>query len=191
MRLFKKFMNYSLYIFEGVDGTGKTTLGKSFAEKIGGVYYKGLPNVLKPYKNFVDKYMPARIRFWFYSLGNKISTKEIKILLQSKDVVVDQYFYCTIAFHTVSLKKQLQVPDFFIKPKVIIYLSALWEEIDNRLNDRGGRKKLEELSYLKEVDKVYRRIFVNLPNVVYFNTDNKSIEEGSGLILSAIDKISI
>jgi deoxyguanosine kinase len=170
-------INHSLYVFEGVDGTGKTTLAKAFAQKINGQYYKGLPKRLKPFKNFVDKSMPAKIRYLFYSLGNKIVYKEVAELLKFQDVVVDQYVYCTVAFHTVSLNKKLKKTSPKIVPEKIIYLTASWDEIDKRLNERGGRKKLEDLDYLKNVDLAYREILKDLPNVTYLNTEGKSIEE--------------
>ncbi len=179
-------MSHALYIFEGVDGSGKTTLSKIFAERMGGVYYKGLPKILRPYKNFVDKNLPAFLRYAFYTLGNKISYKEIAKLLKNTDVIVDQFIYCTIAFHTVSMGKKLRVPAIPLSPDKIIYLNTeSWNEIDARLDKRGGRKKLEELDYLKEVDGIYQEVFSDMKNVIFFS-NSKTIEESIEKLMTAI-----
>lgn len=180
-------MIHSLYVFEGVDGTGKTSLAKSFAKKINGEYYKGIPKIFRPLKNFVDRKLPPQIRYKFYLLGNKIMYRELKSLLKDKNVVVDQYVYCTVAFHTVSLNKKLKNPAPPITPKIIFYLTAPWNEIDRRLNERGKRKQLEELAYLQKVDKIYKQLFRSLSNVIYFNSESRNIEENTKLLITEVN----
>lgn len=176
-----------LYVFEGVDGTGKTSLAKGLAKNMGGIYYKGLPKILKPFKDFVDKKLPANLRFYFYKLGNRIAYREIKNLLKNNDVFVDQYVYCTIAFHIVSMKDKSIYFEPKIVPDKIIYLIANWEEVDKRLNERQNRKALEELEYLKSVDEEYKLIFSRMNNVMYFNNMQGNLEDNIIMLKNTIN----
>jgi thymidylate kinase len=175
-------MKHALYVFEGVDGSGKTELSQAFAEKINGVYYKGLPRRIAWLKPLMY-HVPGIARYWYFLLGNYISAVEIKRLLEKSPVVVDQYIYCTAAFHSVSLSKNILLADVTVLPDQIFYLYASWQKIDDRLEKRDHRNKFEKLTYLKKVDEVYRNIFSTVKeNVTYIDTTTGSVEENLSLL---------
>jgi thymidylate kinase len=163
-------------VFEGLDGTGKTTLAKLFADKVGGVYYYTPPKVLENLRAFADNSSPLTKTF-YYMLGVAIASEEIKELLKTKSVVADHWIYCTIAFHSVLLGHDLDMPKEILIPDKIVYVTASWDEIKKRLESRETKEKYEEVSYLEEVDRKYQKLFSNQGNVItidntFGNLDN-------------------
>lgn len=179
-------MEHKLYVFEGVDGSGKTELAHAFAKEINGMYYKGLPERIAWLKPFIY-HVPSIIRYGYFLLGNYISAGEIKKLLERSPVVVDQYIYCTAAFHSVSLSKKVPLADVLVLPDQIFYLYASWQEIDARLEKRKDRNKFEKLAYLKKVDEVYRDIFSSVKEkVTHIDTTTGSVEENLSVLKEAL-----
>lgn len=168
-------------LFEGIDGTGKTTLAKMLAEKIGGVYYKSPPEILEPLATYAHDASPE-IRYHYFLLGNYISAREIQKLLVTDDVVVDQYIYSTIAFHSILMNRDLMVPDDILMPDHVIHLTAPFEEIEERLNSRSTRNKYEASEFLKKVYQKYVDIFAKNQGVLMINTGEQDLSETCGLI---------
>lgn len=181
-------MGYSLYVFEGVDGTGKTTLCTNISKELGIIYYRATPpfhSILRP---LVNEKCPPLIRFWYYQFGNWYTYFKLKKQLRRTDVIIDQYVYGTTAFHSVSLNKKLQLPRLFIQPKKVIYLYASWVEIDHRFTQRGKRSKLEKIEYLQKVDKVYRQLLSHNTSVIYFDTTQGNPLENTQILVETYFK---
>lgn len=176
-------MGYSLYVFEGIDGTGKTNLSKNIAKEVGAVYCRATPPLHRILKPLVNEKCPPLIRFWYYRLGNWYTYFKLQKLLQHTDVILDQYVYGTIAFHSVSLNKTLPLPHLLIQPKKIIYIYASWDEIEKRFTQRGKRSRLEKKEYLQTVDKVYRQLLSHNNSVVYFDTTQGTVLENTQLLV--------
>jgi deoxyguanosine kinase len=169
-------MLHKLILFEGVDGSGKTLLAKMLAKKMGGLYYHSPPVVLEPLKQYANN-ASFKVRYQYFMLGNYIVSEELKELLLTQDVVLDKYFYSTIAFHSILLKSNLSLPKDLLMPDHTFYLTASMEEIKRRLNLKEKITKYEELSLLQEVDKKYKEIFKENPNITTIETTNKTPSE--------------
>ncbi len=161
-------------LFEGTDGSGKTSLAKKMAESTGSIYYYNPPEVLRSLRNFADESLP-HIRYQYYLLGNHIAAEEIKELLKTGHVICDWYIFSTIAYHSILLNKELTLPDIFM-PDKIIFVSAEWNEIEKRLNARESTSKYEDLEFLKNVYEQYVRILSPLSNVLKMDTTGKDSE---------------
>jgi len=96
----KRKKNKNLFIvFEGLSGTGKTTIAKKIAKKLEAVYYKTPPPPFLFLRDEVDKSCDYQSRFFFYLSGIIYASKQIKIILEDRSVICDRYILTTICFH--------------------------------------------------------------------------------------------
>ncbi len=177
--------DFKFIVFEGVDASGKSTLAKGLAEKIKGTYYYTPPTILHSIRDFADSSSPI-VRYHYYLLGVYIAIDEIRKLLQRQHVIADWYIFATLAYHSVLLNTKLELPKDLLLPDYVIYLTANWDVIDSRLESRTHRSKYEELLFLKKVHKQYLRLFKNLDQVIYLDTESLTVDENIDKILRLI-----
>lgn len=163
--------------FEGLDGTGKTTLAREYAKRSGGVYYYTPPEQISGIRKFIDTSDDALIKCFYYMMGNAIASKDIKELLKTTNVIADRYIYTTIAYHSLLLGKDIEAPKELLLPDLIIRVTASWEAIEKRIKERKIKNPFEEINHLKKVAEKYDRIFGGLNNVITIDTTNKKPDE--------------
>jgi thymidylate kinase len=176
-------MKNKFICFEGVDGSGKTTLAKLLAKEIDAKYYYSPPEMLLPIRTEVYEYDVA-VRFQYYLLGNTITSEDVKKTLRDQPVIVDRYVYSTLAFHFPI--EDENIPNLLL-PDRIIYVTASWREIENRLSQREHRKSSEQISYLQLVHQQYQRMFSGLNNVVKIDTTNEAPTESISKIIQSLE----
>lgn len=169
---------------EGVDGTGKSSISKELARRLGARYYRCPPKLILPIRRLADS-SPYLFRYLYYLVGNYIAQYEIKSLLKNTSVVCDWYVFSTIAYHSVLLRMRLRFPDILM-PDKLIYLTATKEQIKNRLDARSTTNKFENLAFLEEVRRVYAELVINFPSRLEVDTTNKTVEGSISEILQAI-----
>ncbi|MFA5935196.1 MAG: AAA family ATPase [Candidatus Paceibacterota bacterium] len=105
-------------VLEGTMGSGKTTLAKMLAERLGGVYYN-TPASFRESRPVADKCLSIKARYHFYLSLNFQVSSEIGELLKEKTVVCDKYIWSTFCYHkTFGLnlpyfhKLDILMPDF-------------------------------------------------------------------------------
>lgn len=174
-----------LIVVEGVDGTGKTSIAKVLAKKIGGIYYHS-PSQKIEFLHKIANASPAILRYWYFSFGNYISSQEFKRLLKKQHVVVDKYIYSTTAFHSIMLNKPLKLQTQLLLPDFIIYTQADFDVVDKRINSRPSRSIYEELEFLKAVSKKYDQLLGLSENVIRIDTTNKTAEQSVSEIITKI-----
>jgi len=167
-----KFIN-----FEGLDGTGKTTLAKEYAKRYRGIYYYTPPEQIRDIRPFVDNSNDALIKYLYYMMGNAVASQEIRILLKTSDVIADRYIYTTIAYHSVLFGRDIKIPEGLFLPDLIIRVTASWEVIEKRIKERKIKNPFEEIDHLKKVAEKYDKIFEGLNNVIRIDTTNKKPNE--------------
>ena len=85
---------------EGLEGVGKTTLGKKVAERMGGIYLKSPPEEMNESRGFIAKMPDPRCAFYFYLSSLYAIQPPIQVALASgTPVIVDRYLLSTIAYH--------------------------------------------------------------------------------------------
>lgn len=88
-----------LIALEGLEGVGKTTLGKLVAERIGATYIKSPPPEMNPVRGFIAETLSPGANFYFYLAGLCALQADIEANLLKGAVIVDRYIDSTIAYH--------------------------------------------------------------------------------------------
>ena len=150
---------YKLIIFEGIDGSGKSTHAKYFAKKLNAFYFRE-PKFFK--KEILQEIHPLTELFLF--LADRIEVySRIKGVLKNKNVVLDRSFPSTLAYQLMgrNLKKLISFDDYLkidflarqkIEPDLVIIFDV---PVDIALKRLKKKTKFEEKKFLMKVRKAY------------------------------------
>ncbi|MBP6738837.1 MAG: deoxynucleoside kinase [Leptospiraceae bacterium] len=167
---------YKFITVEGFDGSGKSSIAKLISEKYSYKYLKTPMNAFSRAREHFDDTVELLERLSFY-LGSCLSASlEIEKELDSNRLIVlDRYFYSTIAYHQAKLgyipKAINNILPFLQKPDLILYIKTNFQLTIERLNLRG--LSMNDKLFLNEehYDKIHLN-YLNSFNVKYFIVDN-------------------
>ena len=132
---------YTFLVLEGVEGSGKATIGKALSEKLSSEFFQTPAGFWCKHRGMVEHCRLA-FRFAFYLLAAFHTSFLISRMLKKKPVVCDRYIHSTWAHHTVygcRFLKHISPGMLPIKiPDRIYYLYASREVRENRISDRKG-----------------------------------------------------
>jgi len=127
-------------VLEGLSGSGKTTVGKLVAKKMGAKFYKTPPPLFETIRNRVDQEADLTARFLFYLAGVIQASTEISHFLELNSVVCDRYSLTTICYHR-ALGVTIDIPDLIsdslIKPTHTFLITCEEVKRISRLEKRG------------------------------------------------------
>jgi len=186
-------MKNKLIIFEGIDGSGKTTQARYFARKLKAVYLRE-PRFFK--KEILSKIEPLTELFLFLADRSEVYS-QIKNILKTKSVILDRSFPSTLAYQLEGrgLKKLISLNDYLkidflarqnIKPDSVIVFDV---SVKTALKRLKKKTKFEEEKFLLKVRKAY----LNLAKKYkwYLVNGEKSITEVRDDVFSILQKLGL
>nr|XP_023019727.1 UMP-CMP kinase 2, mitochondrial-like [Leptinotarsa decemlineata] len=177
---------HPLIVLEGLDGSGKTTVGNRFAKKIGAKKWKTPPESISHIRHLFDD--NNNLRTAYYSLGNYIAALEVEMLLKNCPVVMDRFWHSTAAYaiaQSIQDKGDMYVlpakgdkiycwPEDLFKPDIVLLLNVSEEVRLQRQSRRTNVTTQEELlnscsEFRKQVIEAYQNMYN--PGVILINGD--------------------
>lgn len=189
-----------LIVFEGIDGTGKSTqcsllanlLNKmqvpniSLAEPTKGTWGMKIRKVLTEGRQGIS---PQEELSWFINDRKEdIEENVMPALQENKVVIMDRYYFSTAAYQgalglnpeEIRLENEKFAP---IPDRVLIFLTSPETCLERIESSRDQKSAFEKLDYLKNVQEIFRGF--EGPNVRFINSD-ASISEVQEQIASEI-----
>lgn len=91
----------SFIVFEGVDGSGKTTIGEKLAQEIGGIYMRTPSEGLRPARSYIDSSPSSEAKLLFYLSSVVDASQRIALTRETQPVICDRYIWSTLIPHSV------------------------------------------------------------------------------------------
>jgi dTMP kinase len=133
-------------VVEGLSAVGKTTIAPLLAQAIGGVCLDTLALALDPARQYLDAQMSPAARVHFWMAANYLASDVVREALSGgQDVVIESYFFRTLATHAAMGVLDLPVVDWrtALAPHTVIEL-VLDEAVRQRrltARDQSGRRR--------------------------------------------------
>ncbi|MBR9703169.1 hypothetical protein GOV10_03975 [Candidatus Woesearchaeota archaeon] len=131
--------------FEGVDGSGKTSVGQSLTELVQGHYLSTPGEQFKPIRKYINL-CDTETKFLFYLSSVMDASQKIGEIIQFRDVVCDRYLWSSLVSHGVDtglgyegliLKSENLVRNIR-EPDLTVLLTVSEEEQIKRMYGRGN-----------------------------------------------------
>lgn len=173
--------------FEGLPGTGKTTLAKKMTERFNGEYLDEIVNN--------DKYRPDQDEYYIESELIKLRRLSVS---NKKMVFMDRCFLSMSAYNYG--RKMIGLSDIQDKiercilgtrnPDLIVYLRLNDLSLCNarkkrRVNEKDVWTRIDSLKYIKDF---YERVLNGKENVITIDTDNQRMDEVEALLIKELQK---
>ena len=197
-------------VFEGLDGSGKSTQLKILLKKLISDNYQVLPlrepgstKIGEKILNLLEskQELTPIMEFLLFSISRSaIVHEKIKPSLESNKIVLcDRYFYSSIAYQGAGRGLDKEYIDFTnnlitdkIIPDIVFYLDLTWEEKINRKGiDKSDRFEKENKIFHDKVRQEYLSLARNDSDRWVVIDANLELDEISKLIYSKIKKYLI
>ena len=195
----KKLKKGVLIVFEGIDGSGKSTQAKILLKKLQeqgfpAVYYREPSDSrwgqeIKRKARFADSLTPQEELELFQKDREANVETNLKPSLERKEVIIlDRYYFSTIAYQGAkgidpeSIRKRNE--GFAVKPELVFILDIEADQGLERIEDRDHKDMLfERVEYLVKVRKIFQSF--NGDNIYHIDA-TQSVER----IAEQIEKIT-
>ncbi|MCW7462186.1 dTMP kinase [Leptospira limi] len=179
------------FVFEGIDGSGKTTVSKRVSEILN---EKLFPNVW--HREPTDSVFGQKIREFLQGKIKLTQEEQLKLFLQDrelsvqdvilptlkngKSIVQDRYYFSTAAYqgrdeeHAADIL-YMNEDKGFPEPNNVYFLDLSPEEALERRNTRGGKQEVFDES--SEQTRIYQNYLAILPESTIFVDATADLEE--------------
>ena len=159
-------------VFEGIDGSGKSTQSKMLKKHLEKKSYKtfltqepsnsAIGKLIKKSINSGKKNISSEAIALLFAADRAEHIKKIKRELEKgKSVICDRYYYSSLAYQGasgLSLSWLMEINKFAIKPSIAFYLDIPPEKALERIKKRKTKSYFEKLSFLSNVRKIYKQL---------------------------------
>ncbi|MBU1038757.1 AAA family ATPase [Patescibacteria group bacterium] len=177
----------------GPNGTGKTSLAKNLAKRLGWLYLKSPPKQFWRERSHIERLGDLQDRYKFYLKINKYLSIFIKKkIYQGKSVILDRYYLDTWITHN----QIIQEKDFrgLLEPNLTILVTCT---VKKQLKRLAKRKKLStsekrySTAQLNSLTQTYRKIATRATRLLLINTDKKTKKQNLAITLDALKKLEL
>ena len=175
-------------MFEGIDGSGKTTQAKLLADYLNGIYTcePTTGEIGQLIRKILNGKNCEKETLALLFAGDRVEhIKEIERQLKENTVICDRYVYSSIVYQSIQgidIDFIVNINKFAKLPDILIFLDVSIEESLKRMGDRDSKEIFENKDTLEKVKKKYHEIIEKIlfkPKYGYIvvDTTNKDIDE--------------
>ncbi len=187
-------------VFEGLDGTGKTSVSRVLAEKTGGVYLKTPPPEFCRLRRKIQAEKNYYARFLFYLSSVVCASERTRQFPSSQIIVCDRYYYTSLADFFVRSGVQQPDRDFWLRiarrscitPDLVVFCECQRKSRLARILKRNAKLKNpppDDLS--KHFERCMSQVFASLlsgEKVLRIDTSDASIGQ---LVTRIIEELNL
>lgn len=185
-------MKYKFIVIEGFDGSGKSSIAKWLSEDVGYELHKTPMGLFSSVRNHFDSEKIDLIeRYCFYAADcMRASIYCKKQIEKGKLVILDRYYYSTIAYHESKMPGISNLlPDLFkplLKPDLILYVKVDFITVNKRMSQRQNLAD-DELFLTQDYYNKIDQNFLNIFDAPYKIIDNSgTLDETKNLVLNIL-----
>jgi dTMP kinase len=192
-------------VFEGIDGSGKSSAARSIYETLANEMPGRVILTAEPTETWLgdcvrrankDDSSGATEALLFVADRAEHGVRIAQWLREGKIVLCDRYYASTIAYQGAALKGSMGVKSaiewlkavnepIIVLPDLTLLFTIRVDMALERVKQRSGISKFENLEYLREVDLIYRSLCMEDPT--YFTVDSsRPLEQVIRIALAAI-----
>ncbi len=192
-------------VFEGIDGSGKSSAAKRIFEVLANEMPGRVMLTAEPTETWLgdcvrrankEELSGSAEALLFVADRSEHSLRIAQWLREGKIVLCDRYFASTVAYQGAALKESMGAKNaiewlkainepIIVQPDLTLLFSIRVDMALERLKQRSGMSKFENLDYLKEVDLIYRLLCMEDSN--FFTVDaSRPLEQVIRIALAAI-----
>jgi dTMP kinase len=197
-------------VFEGVDGSGKSTVARMVFEALSAEMPKRIVLTAEPTDSFIGKAVHQANEGGADELAEALlfvadraeHTRQIVAwLAEGKVVLCDRYYASTISYQGALLKgrfggakqavewlKAMNQP-VIVHPDLTLLLTVSIKTAVERLRSRKGLTKFEDFRYLSDVDLIYRELCMEDPSFHTLDASKPASEVAQGALLAIRSKL--
>ena len=193
------------YVFEGIDGGGKSTVARMLNDKMMSAF--GRETVLtaepsgswigdcvrKANKDDVGDFAEALL----FMADRAQHTLEIsRAVEEGKIVICDRYFVSTLAYQGVTLERLIPDPVLWLRavnapiirrPDITFYFLINPETAMKRMKDRDEKSKFEKLGFLRKVAAIYEDMSMSDPSAQIIDA-SRPLDDVFAEVLKAVQQ---
>lgn len=127
-----------LLTFEGLCGSGKSSVAQQVTERLGAVHLPSIPSEFEPARQLVSSTPDVQARYLLYVAGlRQTSVLADRALAAGDAVVIDSYVHRTQAYHGAFGAQLVSVESFARRPDLTVFLDCPTDVRRARVARRG------------------------------------------------------
>lgn len=167
-------------VFEGLSGSGKSTIAKLLAPQMAGIYISPSSQFVAHIRSVIGCDWSLEERFSYYLLGNIHCSEVARYLRIFCPVICDRYVHSTIATHTllnVSVDTDITLWNL-LEPDISFFLLASDEDERRRRVDlRNKKNKYDVMQENDEFRRNYVDYFRSIGGFAFIDTVGMEIDD--------------
>jgi dTMP kinase len=193
------------YVFEGIDGGGKSTVARMLGDKLETTFGRDIVLTAEPSGSWIGDCVRRANREDVGDLAEALlfmadraqHTLEIsKAVDEGKVVICDRYYISTLAYQGVTLERLVPDPVLWLRavnapiirrPDITFYFMIDPEMAMRRMEQRDEKSKFEKVGFLRKVASIYEEMSLSDPSA-YVIDASRPLEEVFAEVLKAVQQ---